>query len=406
MILTVKEAHETAVKMFQREHDRWIQNALILFGALISIFLIYGRSKFPIAPYWIFGVGTLVAMMAVFVALTIRGSTDAWRETIREIETGKATTEPFEIFESKLKDYTEKRKHWYDLLEILQFWQPKVLFSVTRMYVLLAVAATLVFAVLTVLTAAWGSCLTANPDITQTSALYVHAGSPEKRTEEMGMQIVSFILGALASISATALFEWFKRPTLTIVREDPPCDVPQYPAGAPAQRARYLRVHVRNREPRLLLRWLSRNTAFQCEADVYFLHLDRQNVFGGAMPGRWVGSPEPLAMIGHAGEQPVELLNVNYMAPEFRRSDIYSGAPKLLDVAVRFDNDQECYGWTTANYNSQPPWRNPDWRLQPNTYLVRIEVRGNAAAASAVFRLVNDTAIGNFRLEPPLPGDV
>ena len=35
------QGYEIAVRMFQREHDRWIQNALVLFGSLVSIFLIY-----------------------------------------------------------------------------------------------------------------------------------------------------------------------------------------------------------------------------------------------------------------------------------------------------------------------------------------------------------------------------
>jgi hypothetical protein len=35
------EAYTAAVAMLQREHARWVQNALVLFGALVSVFLVY-----------------------------------------------------------------------------------------------------------------------------------------------------------------------------------------------------------------------------------------------------------------------------------------------------------------------------------------------------------------------------
>jgi hypothetical protein len=214
------------------------------------------------------------------------------------------------------------------------------------------------------------------------------------------MQIIlAFILGAITSILATALFEWLKRPILSIAPETPPFDK-QYGAGhSIARQARFLRVIVENREPRRWFRWLSRHAALACEADINFLHLDQRDVFGKAMPGRWTGWPEPLAYVGEVGGQSIHLVNPYFMAPQFRRIDIYSGAPGILDVAVRFDDDQECYGWTTENYNYKQ-WRNPDWKLLTGRYLVRINVRADAAAASAVFLLVNDTAIGTFRLDP------
>jgi hypothetical protein len=163
---------------------------------------------------------------------------------------------------------------------------------------------------------------------------------------------------------------------------------------------------VKNREPRLFLRWLSRSAALQCEAEITFLHVgDRQDVFGKAMPGRWTGWPEPLALQGEFSGQPIALVNPYYLAPEYRRIDIYSGVPRLLDIAVRFDDDEECYGWTTANYNSQPPWKNPEWRLAAKNYLVKIDIWAPAARTSAVFRLINDTHISAYRLAPAMPTD-
>jgi hypothetical protein len=220
----------------------------------------------------------------------------------------------------------------------------------------------------------------------------------------LGQTVLSFTLGALASIFASGFFEWLKRPILSV--QVAPADNKNYGAGHPvAQKARFLQVSVKNREPWLWFRWLSKNAASQCVADITFFHLDGQRVFEEDMPGRWSGWPEPLAMVGHVGRQPIELVNPYYLSSEFRRINIYSDAPRLLDIAVRFDNDPECYGWTTENYNSQPPWKNPKWRLAPNRYLVKVDVRADAVATSACFRLINDTAVGDFRLAPTLPGD-
>ena len=43
--MTRTEAREFAIRLFLREHDRWTQNALVLFGALVFIFTIHGQLK-------------------------------------------------------------------------------------------------------------------------------------------------------------------------------------------------------------------------------------------------------------------------------------------------------------------------------------------------------------------------
>jgi hypothetical protein len=134
--------------------------------------------------------------------------------------------------------------------------------------------------------------------------------------------VLAFIFGTLASILATAFFEWLKRPTLSIVPENAPYDM-QYPAGHPiAQKARFLRVRVTNRQPPRSFRWLSRHAALTCEADVTFLHLDQHDVFGKAILGRWSGWPEPLAFVGEIGGQHVSLINPYFMAPQYQQQPI------------------------------------------------------------------------------------
>jgi hypothetical protein len=221
--------------------------------------------------------------------------------------------------------------------------------------------------------------------------------------------IVSWILGALAAMGIAMLVEWLRKPKLLITVEIPPLDW-EYLPGRPVQRARYVRVIVENRQPQSFLRWIRRDAALQCEGEVTFFRLNGQNFFGRPMPGRWVDSPEPPAptMAGTMGGQPITLHNPslwNVMAWELRRIDIYPGRPRLLDVAARFDGDAECYGWTNANYFSEPAWRNPEWRLPGGLYLVRVKVDADSGTVSKTFLLTNDTPVQSFRLEPAPQGD-
>ncbi len=72
------------------------------------------------------------------------------------------------------------------------------------------------------------------------------------------------------------------------------------------------------------------------------------------------------------------------------RVDIAPGEASELDVAVRFDNESECYGWNMDSYKSTPPWRNPTWRLAAGRYLVRVQVFSGDQSCTGLFRLIND----------------
>ena len=140
-----EQGYDIAVRMFQREHDRWIQNALILFGSLVSIFLIYETLEDLIPISAALALAMVVAFLTVCVSLSIRGSADAWRSTVRTIEESAAEDiRPFEIFQNHLNTHSYRQ----DFGNILCFWRPKVLFSVSRMYTLLAILMTVIFALL------------------------------------------------------------------------------------------------------------------------------------------------------------------------------------------------------------------------------------------------------------------
>ncbi len=81
------------------------------------------------------------------------------------------------------------------------------------------------------------------------------------------------------------------------------------------------------------------------------------------------------------------------------KKDIYSGDTEKLDVAARFDLDEDCYGWNNEGYFSNPIWRNPKWKLKAGRYLVKVEISTSGEKTTGLYRLLNDVSIKDFRLE-------
>jgi hypothetical protein len=73
--------------------------------------------------------------------------------------------------------------------------------------------------------------------------------------------------------------------------------------------------------------------------------------------------------------------------------------PEPLDIAARFDNDTDCFGWNNENYFSNPPWRNPDRVLHGGQYLVKVTVRAAGQRRDGFFVLNNAGTRTNFRLQ-------
>jgi hypothetical protein len=137
-------AYSTAVSMLKREHPRWSQNALVLFGSLISVLLLYKDFKEIVALWLLFLICFGISAMTVLVALSIRRSTDAWNDTLCEI--GKlpenADVQTFELF--------EKHRIKHNPLKDFLCWNSPL--SVTRLYTLAAILMAIFFGVLSAVT--------------------------------------------------------------------------------------------------------------------------------------------------------------------------------------------------------------------------------------------------------------
>jgi hypothetical protein len=113
------------------------------------------------------------------------------------------------------------------------------------------------------------------------------------------------------------------------------------------------------------------------------------------MEGRWARAPAPVVV-------PLTLADgtqVQTIDSWESRIDIYPGETEPLDVVVRLDDDEECYGWSNDTYLRSTVGRNPEWRLNKGIYLVSVTIRSSGQSAHGVFRLVNDVPYSACRLE-------
>jgi hypothetical protein len=216
------------------------------------------------------------------------------------------------------------------------------------------------------------------------------------------MSIVEIALGAVIAILITITTENLRKPKLEFELA-PPTDI-EY-TNRPANRVRFLGLGVRNKPLPILFQWMSRNAALQCHGVITFHHLDGQNVFGRSMPIRWSGSPEPVGMPVEVGGTRVVIFDPSIITLS-PRMDVYPGEVERLDIAAKFDDDGECYGWSNESYFSDPVWKNPNWKLLPGRYLVKVAITSSGEKISGTYRLINDVGRQDFRLAPPMKGDV
>lgn len=213
----------------------------------------------------------------------------------------------------------------------------------------------------------------------------------------MGLTFLEVVLGALAAIVTTIVIESLRKPKLRLEISAP---VNMSYNDRPAKIAKFLGVRLTNQPLPRWARWMLREAALQCHGVVTFHHLnDGQNVFGRSMPIRWHSAPEPVPRhIVIEGKHFVFADSDKItLSP---RIDVYPGESEELAVATRFDRDEDCYGFSNESYFSDPQWRNPRWKLPSGRFLVRITVVSSGEKCSALFRLINDVPLSDFRLEP------
>jgi hypothetical protein len=217
------------------------------------------------------------------------------------------------------------------------------------------------------------------------------------------ISVLQIVAGAVISIVFVVWMEYVRQPKLKLSIVSPVDKI--FDGNYPARKFRSLRLCVSNKNLPFLLRWLLRIPAQNCYGKISFHMLDGQNVFGREMQIRWTDSPEPTPIFANVGGQPALIYDTERLTPRYNR-DVFPGTDgEILDVAVRFDSDNECYGWSNESYFSEPKWRNPKWKLDAGIYLVRVEIFTTGKRIKETFRLINNVTISDFRLEKQMPND-
>lgn len=207
---------------------------------------------------------------------------------------------------------------------------------------------------------------------------------------------MEIIIGSLIAVVITILIENWRKPNLQLTLA-PPTDI-KYDEKKSAQSARFVKLELSNKPLPIIARWMMRNAAQQCHGFITFHHLDGQKVFERSMPIRWTSAPEPVAMKINMGQNELLITDPSKFTME-PRVDIYPGEYERLNIAAKFDNEDQIYGWCNENYFSNPPWKNPKWKLEKDRYLVNVTILSSGIKYSKIFRLVGNVTKEDFRLE-------
>jgi hypothetical protein len=209
---------------------------------------------------------------------------------------------------------------------------------------------------------------------------------------------VGSLFAAALAIFIMFFVEMKRKPVINIIKEENPFVVPDG--------RRFLRVIVENRAPRPPLNFfLDRNPAYQVRAWITFLTEDNELVFseGRNMIGRWSRTPEPVRPIVSVSQGTGGATSIGTiwdLSITRDAVDIAAGASELLDIVMRSPGETGCHGWHNRIIQNPNILPEDTFDLSNRRYhaLVRVDVSGTSF--TAVFRIVCDVGIQDFRLEP------
>jgi len=213
------------------------------------------------------------------------------------------------------------------------------------------------------------------------------------------------ILGTLFSLGATIAIDMARIPRVELGVAQPIQDI-DYASkrvSKAVKPARWAQLDVENISLSPCLGWIQRSPAVQCRGTIGFYHLDGEPVHSSEMSGRWTASPEPYreVWIGDQGRfRPVKVPSLDRLITEV---DILPGRTKRLDIAARYDQDKECYGWNNEVYTTG--WRNKRWTLPEGRHIVKVTMTATNTERTRLFRLINDVSIDDFPLVDALKED-
>lgn len=167
---------------------------------------------------------------------------------------------------------------------------------------------------------------------------------------------------------------------------------------------KFLRVIVEN----CALGWplklfMDRRPIYQARARITFLTETNDPVFskGRNMIGRWSNTPEPIRPISitpsASGTPQITVLRDLSVTRD--AIDIGSGASELLDIVMRFPSEDGCHGWHNRMIQNPDTPLEDRFDLLKGRYHILVRVDASGRSFKALFRIVCDVGIKDFRLE-------
>jgi len=207
---------------------------------------------------------------------------------------------------------------------------------------------------------------------------------------------IGSLFAAFTSAFIVFFVEMELRPEIEIAREETP------PVLADGRK--FLRVKVTNRAlwwPLKLI--MDRRSANQVRAWLTFLTETNKPVFDPErrMIGRWASTPEPIRpiMVSQLDSENPGLAFLLDMSVTRDFIDIGSGNSEILDIVLRNPNEEGCAGWHNRIIQNPSPRPEDRFDLRMGRYHVKVRVDVSGRSYCAIFRIVCDVGIEDFRLE-------
>ncbi|MGA3182707.1 MAG: hypothetical protein ABSF38_20475 [Verrucomicrobiota bacterium] len=198
------------------------------------------------------------------------------------------------------------------------------------------------------------------------------------------------LIGCVFGLSVALFVERNRKPKLSLTTKQ----TDTHPGPPPC---RGVGVSLVNTKPKPLFAWFThREPALRASATIEFMTSDRRPFIKKLMQGRWTSSPQPPELYD---------LKTNQLSPYNRQNlqfrEIYPGVVEGIDVAIRFQGEDDCFGYSNASYD-QPQERHkrdPAFRLEKGEYIVQVTITYSGGTLTNSFRLRNDVPYNEFRLE-------
>lgn len=212
----------------------------------------------------------------------------------------------------------------------------------------------------------------------------------------------SIVIGGLITILTAIVIEYYRRPKLEFEIANP---VVKDLINCPVKKAKWLLVKVTNNKLPSIFFWMSRNPAIQCHGYITFYRIDGQKVFSNKMPIKWSNKPPSIAISVKMDNG--QFINVIDPVGNYFAENIYPGESVNIDTVAKHDDDENCFGWTWENENTDPKkwFRNKSWELNKGLYLIKISIQTSGDKFEKCYRIINDLNFDNFRLESMVKND-